>query len=47
MILHKEIWIGYKMEHTLVNPNQLPYYRITEQDNPFANAPIFVSTEDC
>ena len=33
------------MEHTLVNPNQLCSHVITVQENPFANAPILLSTE--
>ena len=38
--------MGNKMEHTLVNPNQICSYVITVQDNPFSNSPIFISTED-
>jgi hypothetical protein len=45
LILNEAIWMGEQMEHTLVNPNQLRAYGITVQDNPFAEAPIFISTE--
>ena len=34
------------MYHALVKPNQLRAYGITVQDNPFAEAPIFIATED-
>jgi hypothetical protein len=46
LILNQAIWMGDKMSHTLVNPNQLRAYGITVQDNPFIEAPIFISTED-
>ena len=38
--------MGETMDHTLVNPNQLRIYGMTVQDNPFAEAPIFIETED-
>ena len=34
------------MDHTLVNPNQLCAYGMTVQNNPFAEVPIFIATED-
>jgi hypothetical protein len=37
--------MGDKMDHTLVNPNQLRAFGITVQDNYFADPPIFISTE--
>ena len=46
LILNKAIWIGETMDYTLVNPNQLRAYGIKVQYNPFAEAPIFISTED-
>jgi hypothetical protein len=45
LILNEAIWMGDKMDHTLVNPNQLRAYGLTVQDNPFSEAPIFISTE--
>ena len=45
LILNEAIWMGDKMDHTLVNPNQLRAFGLTVQDNPFADAPIFISTE--
>ena len=46
LILNKAIWIGETMDYTLVNPNQLRAYGMKVQYNPFAEAPIFISTED-
>ena len=46
LILNEAIWMGETMYHTLVNPNQLHAYGMTVQDNPFAEAPIFIVTED-
>ena len=37
--------MGATMYHTLVNPNQLCVYGMTIQDNPFAEALIFIATE--
>jgi hypothetical protein len=45
LILNEAIWMGDKMEHTLVNPNQLRAHGITVQDNPFSTSPIYISTE--
>ena len=45
LILNEVIWMGDKMDHTLVNPNQLRAYGLNVQDNPFSDSPIFISTE--
>jgi hypothetical protein len=45
LILKEAIWMGDKMDHTLVNPNQLRSFGITVQDNPFSEAPTFIATE--
>ena len=45
-ILNQAIWMGDKMSHALINPNQLRACGIAAQDNPFLAAPIFISTED-
>ena len=37
--------MGDKMDHTLINPNQLRAYGLTVQDNPFSDSPIFIATE--
>ena len=47
IMLKKLIWMGEAMDHTLVNPNQFFEYGMTVQDNPFAEAPILIPTEDC
>ena len=46
LILNEAIWMGETMDHTLVNPNQMRAYGMTVQDNPFAEAPIFIATEE-
>ena len=38
--------MGNQMEYTLVNPNHICSYRITAQENPFANVPIFISIKN-
>ncbi len=44
LMLNEAMWMGDKMTHTLVNPNQLRAHGITVQDNPFSESPIYVST---
>ena len=46
LILNEAILMGKTMDHTLVNPNQLRAYGMTVQDNPFAEALIFIAIED-
>ena len=46
LIFNEAIWMGKTMDHTLVNPNHLRAYGMTVQDNSFAEAPIFIATED-
>jgi hypothetical protein len=46
LTLNQAIWMGDKMSHALVNPNQLRACGIAAQDNPFVEAPMFISTED-
>jgi hypothetical protein len=45
IILNEAIWMDDKMDHTLVNPNQLRAFGLTGQYNPFSDAPIFVAME--
>jgi hypothetical protein len=46
LTLHEATWImGNKMDHILVNRDQLRVNGITAQDDPFAQAPIFIATE--
>ena len=46
LVFHEGIWMGDKMEHSLLNPNQLRYFGVTVQDNPFSDAPLYISTEN-
>jgi hypothetical protein len=45
LVFNQAIWMGDKMDNTLVNPNQLRSFGITVQDNPFDAAPTYVSAE--
>ena len=38
--------MGDKMEHTLVNPNQMQHFGIKVQYNPYDDAPLYLMTED-
>ena len=42
MVFHESLWMGNKLDHTLVNPNQLWAYSVSIQDNPF-DTKLFLS----
>jgi len=42
----KGLWMGDKMEHTLVNLNQMRLFGITVQDNPVCESLLYLTTED-
>ena len=46
LVFHEGLWMGYQMEHSLLNPNQLRHFGVTVQDSPFADAPLYISTEN-
>ena len=46
LIFHESLWMGDKLDHTLVNPNQLRPYGVSIQDNPFATKPLSITTDD-
>ena len=46
LIFHESLWMGDKLDHTLVNPNQLRAYGVNVQDNPFDAKPLSITTGD-
>ena len=38
--------MGYSMNHTLVNPNQLRHYGVKAQDIPCSDEPMHIMTEN-
>ena len=46
LIFHESLWMGNKLDHTLVNPNQLQAYGVSIQDNPFNTKPLSITTDD-
>ena len=46
LIFHESLWMGDKLDHTLVNPNQLQAYGVSIQDNPFDAKPLSIITVD-
>ena len=46
LISHETLWMGDKLDHTLVNPNQLRAYGVSVQDNPFDTKPLSITTND-
>ena len=46
LIFHESLWMGDKLDYTLVNPNQLRAYGVSVQDNPFDAKPLSITTDD-
>ena len=46
LIFHESLWMGDKLDQTLVNPNQLRAYGVSIQDNPFDAKPLSITTDD-
>ena len=46
LIFHESLWMGDKLDHTLVSPNQLRDYGVSIQDNPFDTKPLSITTDD-
>ena len=46
LIFHESLSMGDKLDHTLVNPNQLPAYGVSVQDNPFDAKSLSITTDD-
>ena len=46
LIFHESLWMGNKLDHTLVNPNQLRAYGVSVQDNPFDTKLLSITTDD-
>jgi len=46
LVFNEGLWMGDKMEQTLVNPNQMRLFGIMVQDNPVCESPLYLTTED-
>ena len=46
LIFPESLWMGDKLDHTSVNPNQLRSYGVSVQDNPFDTKPLSITAND-
>ena len=46
LVFNKALWMGDRLHHTLINPNQLRSYGVDVQDNPFAKEDLAIITDD-
>ena len=46
LVFNEGLWMADKMEHTLVNPNQMRLFGIMVQDNPVCESPLYLTTEN-
>jgi hypothetical protein len=42
MVINEGLWYGHKLDHSLVNPNQLRFYGIKVNDNPFSQESMYI-----
>ena len=45
LVFNKGLWMGDKMDHTLINPNQMCHFEFKVQDNPYDDAPLYLMKE--
>ena len=45
-VFYEALWMGDKLDHMLVNPNQLRAYGVNVQDNPFMSTSLAISDQD-
>ena len=43
LVFNESLWMGEKLYHTLVNPNQMPHHRIDVKDNPCMKKPMGIT----
>ena len=46
LVFHEYLWMGNKLDHTLVIPNQLQAYGVSVQDNRFDTKPLSITAND-
>ena len=46
LVLNEALWMGDSLDHTLINPNQLRHFGTNVHDNPLAEFPLSIITED-
>ena len=46
LVFDEALWMGDKLDHMLVNPNQLEAYGVDVQDNPFMLTQLAISDQD-
>ena len=46
VVFNEALWMGDRLDHTLLNQNQARHYGVTVQDNPYNKRPLQIETED-
>ena len=46
LVFNEGLWMGDKMDHSLINPNHLRLYSVTIQYNPVCDSPLYIMTEE-
>ena len=46
LVFNEALWMGDRLHHTLINPNQLRSYGVDVQDNPFAKEDLTIIMDD-
>ena len=46
LIFHEALWMGFLMDNSMINPNQLRHYGVNFQDDPTSNLPPSVISDN-
>ena len=46
LVFHEALWFGDRLDHSLINPNQLRHFGIDVVDNPYADTPMGIKLGD-
>ena len=46
LVFHKLLYYGTKMQHNVINPNQVPFNRINFLDNPVRDEELYIEVDD-
>jgi hypothetical protein len=46
LVFNEAIWMGDRLDHSLLNPNQLRHHGVVVQDNPYDTQSLHISSND-
>ena len=46
LVFHESLYYGIKMQHSLINPNQVRFHRLDLFDNPVCTEKLYIEVDD-